>query len=116
MALDVLRVLQREPEAAEVVLDELAGSVSGSTYLKAGLERVQAILHQPRDIDRNARTLVEALAVVTAGALLQNNAPAHVADTFVASRLDGQPRATYGHGIASAAMRDIIDRALPPAQ
>ena len=115
MALDVLRVLQREPEAAERVLDELADGVAHNPALKAGFQRVQAILHEPRDLDRRARTLVETLAVVTAGALLEMHAPAFIADPFIATRLGGLPRQTYGQGIGSADMRAIVDRALPRA-
>ena len=113
MALDVLRVLQREPEAAEMVLDELADSVAHNAPLKAGFQRVQAILHEPRDLDRRARTLVETLAVVTAGALLDAHAPSYIADPFIATRLEGPARATYGQGIGSADMRAIVDRTLP---
>ena len=39
MALDVLRVLQREPAAAEIVLDDIAAACRGDAKLAAGWDR-----------------------------------------------------------------------------
>ena len=113
MALDVIRVLQREPDVAAMVLEDLGASISGNAHLKAGFERLQAILHEPREIDRRGRTLVELMAVVSAGVILEAHAPAAIADPFIVSRLAGPPRATYGQGIDWADSRAIVDRALP---
>jgi putative acyl-CoA dehydrogenase len=113
MALDVLRVLQREPDVAEMVLEDLAATVSGSAPLKAAFERLQAILHEPREIDRRGRMLVELMAAVSAGAILHAHAPPTVADPFIVSRLAGPARSTYGQGIDWADARAITDRALP---
>jgi putative acyl-CoA dehydrogenase len=115
MALDVLRVLQREPDVAAQVLEDLGEVAAQDPHLKAGLERAEAILHEPRTLDRRARQLVETLAVVAAGVVLRGHAPAFVADAFIVSRLSGLPRATYGQGIDWADARAIIDRALPAA-
>ena len=113
LAVDILRVLQREPEVAEIVLEDLAPSCEGDPHLKAGLARVEAILHEPRLLDRRARMLAEALAVVSAGAILRAHAPAAVADAFIATRVLGRPGQTYGIGIDWADTRAILDRALP---
>jgi putative acyl-CoA dehydrogenase len=113
MALDVLRVLQREPEVAERVVEDLALSAGDDAHLKAGVARVQALLHEPRLLDRRARTLVETLAVVTAGAILRAHAPSHVADAFIGSRLAAPGRHTYGQGLDWARTREIVDRASP---
>ncbi len=113
MALDILRVLQREPEVAEIVLEDLAPLTAGDPHLTAGLARVEAILHEPRLLDRRARLLAEALAVVSAGAILRAHAPAFVADAFIATRVIGRPGQTYGIGIDWADTRAILDRAFP---
>jgi putative acyl-CoA dehydrogenase len=113
MALDVLRVLQREPEVAAMVMEDLGESISGNPHLKAAFERVQAMLHEPRLLDRRARALVEGLALVSAGAILDAHAPPAVADPFIATRLSGLARTTYGQGIDWADTRAIVDRALP---
>src|SRR5690606_17273273 len=62
MALDVLRVLQREPEIAQVVFQELAQAASDDRRLEAALDRIASLLHEPRLLDLRARELVEALA------------------------------------------------------
>jgi putative acyl-CoA dehydrogenase len=115
MALDLLRVLQREPETAEVVVDELAKAVaaSGDAHLRAHLGRVQGLLHEPRLLDRRGRDLAEGLALLAAGAILRAHAPAPVADAFLATRLAGTSRQTYGQGLDRADTRAIVERALP---
>jgi putative acyl-CoA dehydrogenase len=113
MALDVLRVLQREPDVVAIVLEELAEVASGDAHLNGGLQRIESILHEPRTLDRRARQLVEALALVAAGVVMRRHTPAFVADAFIASRLSGQARMTYGQGIDWADARAIVERALP---
>jgi putative acyl-CoA dehydrogenase len=113
MALDLLRVLQREPETVTIVMDDLAAAAGGDAHLKAQLARIQSILHEPRLLDRRARDLAEALALLAAGTILRAHAPAAVADTFIATRLSGTMRQTYGQGLDWADTRAIVDRALP---
>ena len=113
MALDLLRVLQREPETLDLVLEELAGAAAGDPQLKAHLERIQAVLHEPRLIEQRGRTLAEGLATLAAAAILRAHAPSFIADAFIATRLSGYARQTYGQGLDGANTRAIIDRALP---
>jgi putative acyl-CoA dehydrogenase len=113
MALDLLRVLQREPETAAVVLEDLAATAGGDAHLKAQLERVQRLLHEPRFLDRRGRMLTEALAMLAAGAILRAHAPAFVADAFLATRLSGSHRQTYGQGLDTADTQAIVERAFP---
>jgi putative acyl-CoA dehydrogenase len=112
MALDLLRVLQREPDAAEAVMDELAAATAGDAHLAAYLSGVQDLLHEPRMLDRRARDLAERLALLATGTLLRAHAPAAVADAFIGTRLAGSPRQTYGLGLDRADTRAIVDRAL----
>jgi putative acyl-CoA dehydrogenase len=113
MALDLLRVLQREPETAETVMEELAKAAGGDAHLRAHLARVQGLLQEPRLLDRRGRDLAEALALLAAGSILRAHAPAAVADAFIATRLSGAPRQTYGQGLDWADPRAILDRTLP---
>ena len=75
MALDLLRVLQREPETVEIVMDDLGAAVGGDAHLKAHLARVQTLLHEPRLLDKRGRELIEALALLAAGTILRAHAP-----------------------------------------
>jgi putative acyl-CoA dehydrogenase len=113
MALDLLRVLQREPETLEVVMDDLATAAGTEGHLKAQLGRIQAMLHEPRLLEQRGRSLAEAMALLAAATILRAHAPAHVADAFIATRLAGVPRQTYGQGLDWADARAIIERAAP---
>lgn len=113
MALDVLRVLQRDGEAAEAVMDELKQAAGDDPHLKAAHARLEAILQEPRLLDVRARSLVEGLAVLAAGTILRAHAPAAVADAFIATRMGSIPRATYGQGLDWADKAAILARATP---
>jgi putative acyl-CoA dehydrogenase len=113
MALDLLRVLQREPETLEIVLEEMITVAGADARLKAQLDRIQAMLHEPRLLEQRGRSLAEALAVLAAAAILRAHAPAYVADAFIATRLSGAPRQTYGQGLERADTRAIVERAAP---
>lgn len=112
MALDVLRVLQREPEVAEMVMQELAQVIGGDRQLGAAHARITGLLHEPRLLDARGRALLEGLATTAAGTILRAHAPAAVADAFISTRLAGSPRQTYGQGLERADLGAIIDRVL----
>ena len=113
MALDVLRVLQREPDVVETVMEDLAQASGDDPHLKAAFARLRSILHEPRLLDVRARTLVEGLALVAAGSILRAHAPPVVSDGFIAARLSGLPRFTYGHGLEWSETKAILARAFP---
>ncbi len=113
MALDLLRVLQRDADTVEIVMDDLTVAAGDDPMLKAQLARVRGILHEPRLLDRRARDLAEALALLAAGTILREHAPSAVADAFMSTRLSGGPRQTYGQGLDRAQTRAIVDRAFP---
>jgi putative acyl-CoA dehydrogenase len=113
MGLDVFRVLVKEPEVADTILEGLTKAISSDKRLSSQLAAVRDLLHKPRDLEVNLRALVEGLATVAAAALLRVNAPAAIADAFLATRLEGGPRRTYGQGLQRADRAAIIDRAWP---
>ena len=113
MAMDVARVLQREPAAVQVVMDELLVATGDDQHLRRAHARLEAMLQEPKLLDARGRTLVEALAVLAAGSILRAHAPAAVADAFIATRISGDPRQTYGQGLEHADVRAIIARASP---
>ena len=113
MCLDVLRVLQREPEVAEAVIEELRSQIGDDGALKTALGRVERFLHEPRLLELRARAFVEGLALVAAGSLLRAHAPTAVADAFIATRLTGRWRHTYGQGLERADVAAILARTLP---
>jgi putative acyl-CoA dehydrogenase len=113
MALDMVRVLRREPALVRSLLDDQSVAI-GSSALKGQRDRVGALLRDEAHIEANARAICEGLAVFAAGALLERDAPPEVAQGFIAMRCSGQPPGTYGATRISE-VRAIIGRALPVA-
>jgi len=113
MALDMLRVAQREPEAMAQVLDELATASAGHATLTGACARIRNWLGEPQFIEARGRQISEALAVLAAATLLQAHAPAAVSDAFIATRLAGAPRQLYGQGLEGSDVRGILARVLP---
>jgi putative acyl-CoA dehydrogenase len=112
MALDLLRVLQREPEAFECVLEDLGADIAKDAHLQAHLERLRVLLQDPVRLDGRGRDLIEGLALLAAGAVLRRHAPNFVADAFIGTRFAGTGGRSYGQGLAAANPRAILDRAL----
>ncbi len=106
VCLDVLRALEREPESAPALLDEIA--LAGDRRLTAYAERALAGAEEAR-----ARLLVERLALALQASLLVRHAPAAVAEAFVASRLDGEGGLAYGTLPPSADRGSIFERHRP---
>jgi putative acyl-CoA dehydrogenase len=113
MALDVLRVLQKEPAVVELVTEELRAATSGDPALSAAFERLLAVLHEPRLLDARARHLVEALAKLAGAAILRSQGNAAVADAFIATRILGVPRSTYGQGLENFELKALLARSTP---
>ena len=116
MALDVLRVLQREPNVAESVMAQLHQAVTGDRNLEASFARLHKYLGEPALLELRGRVVLEGLAVLAAATLLRAHAPAAVADAFIGTRIAGGPRQTYGQGLEKADLRAILARAGPAGQ
>ncbi len=113
MALDVTRVLARDPDSAGLVMDALAKTAACDARLSAAHSRVEALRGDASTREARARELTEQLALLAAGALLYETAPAEVADAFIRTRLAGPLRQTYGQGIEDAETETILARASP---
>jgi putative acyl-CoA dehydrogenase len=110
-ALDVLRVLQREPAAVAAFLDECELGRGSDPRLDAELDRLPAALEAASEED--ARRVTEQMALALQGSLLVRHAPAYVSDAFCASRLGGDwgtVPGTLPSGLDTAA---IVARARP---
>ena len=106
VCLDVLRSLQRAPETAEVLLDEIR--LADEPRATALAERALAEADE-----RSARLVVERLALALQASLLVRHAPGAVADAFCATRLGGEASLAYGTlppGVDAAA---IVERHRP---
>ena len=110
-ALDVLRVLQREPAAVAAFLAECELGRGSDARLDAALDRLPAGLDAATEED--ARRVTEQMALALQGSLLVRHAPTYVSDAFSTSRLDrdgGSVPGTLPTGLDTAA---IVTRARP---
>jgi putative acyl-CoA dehydrogenase len=112
MCLDVLRAMERTPNAVEVLRREL--SAGKDTRLKAFTDRLEKRLAaRERNDESQARALVRELILALQAALLIKHAPPAVADAFCASRLDGEGGSAFGLLPRGLDLRGIADRAVP---
>ncbi|MDE2482911.1 MAG: acyl-CoA dehydrogenase family protein [bacterium] len=111
-ALDVLRILQKQPEALEALRIELTPALEDRRMREAihALERDLATLDE---IEWRARALVERMAILWQAALLVQHAPNYVSDGFVESRVVGNWGHTLGTLPIKTALRGIVERAAP---
>jgi putative acyl-CoA dehydrogenase len=114
-ALDVLRALQRSPEALNAYLSEIGRAHGADHRLDAAVKNLLAELGDLDAIESRARRLVERLAVVLQGALLVRHAPPPVADAFCASRLGGDWGAAFGTLPYGLDLERVVNRARPSA-
>jgi putative acyl-CoA dehydrogenase len=112
MCLDVLRALQRTPEAGEALRAELAAAKGADPRLDRFAASLDASL-QARPDEAAARHLAERLVLALQAALLVRFAPAPVADAFCASRLEGAHGGAFGTLPAGLDLRAIVERAAP---
>jgi putative acyl-CoA dehydrogenase len=119
-ALDLLRVLSREPSSVEALTKELAlASGTHREYDQAVTALTDALARVARDPDeaqRHARGLAGRIATLMQASLVLRYSPTEVADAFVASRLVPRPAAEIGLVGAQAsgsATVTIVQRATP---
>jgi putative acyl-CoA dehydrogenase len=93
IALDVLRVLAREPEAFEAFFDVVRAAEGEHAGFDLALAEAQSVVKEvsadAAGSASRARELTERLALVLQAALLLQHSPGAVADAFVRSRLEG---------------------------
>ena len=112
-ALDLLRALQRSPEALDAFLVETGQARGADHRLDAAMKDLLTELADLDGIEARARRLVERMAQVLQGSLLVRYAPAPVADAFCASRLGGDWGAAFGTLPGTLDLAGIADRARP---
>lgn len=111
-ALDVLRVLAKQPESIEAFFDEIRPARS-EARIDSAAQALRGALRDPSDAEARARILVERMATLWQAALLIQHAPAAVSDAFVASRIAGEWGHTLGTLPPNARAAQIVARARP---
>ncbi|MFD3607924.1 acyl-CoA dehydrogenase family protein [Streptomyces atroolivaceus] len=110
-ALDVLRALQREPQALDAFLREVGKARGADHRLDAAIKDLLTELADLDAVEARARRLVERMALVLQGSLLLRWAPPEVADAFCASRLGGDWGSAFGTLPHSLDLATVVERA-----
>lgn len=113
IALDVLRILSKTPQALDVFLAEVALAAGSDRRLDEHVGLLRKGLTDRDDLETRARRIVEDLALALQGSLVVRHAPAEVADAFCSSRLGGAGGLAYGTLPANTDHGFMIDRHRP---
>ncbi|MCY3769015.1 MAG: acyl-CoA dehydrogenase family protein [Gammaproteobacteria bacterium] len=113
MCLDVLRAAGREPETLDAFFAELEAARGADTRLDAESAALRSDFGQGGNLEIQARTLTERMAIALQAALLVRHAPAEIADAFCASRLGRRWSGAYGTLPATVNFDAVIRRAMP---
>jgi putative acyl-CoA dehydrogenase len=111
-ALDVLRALEREPEALEAYRAEVRLATGADARFDRAVTRLERELADPADAEQRARRLVERLALALQASLLLRHGDPGVADAFCASRL-GEPGGMFGTLPPGLELHAIVERHRP---
>ena len=113
IALDVLRAIEHEPDTVDALFAEIDRGRGidkrFDAYAAATRDQWKSLASDPRQ----ARRLVERLALTLQGSLLVRHSPSILAEGFCATRLTGEGGSAYGTLPPSVDQRTILDRALP---
>ncbi|MGF6779424.1 isovaleryl-CoA dehydrogenase [Paraburkholderia sp. GAS334] len=118
MCLDVLRAMEREPDAAQALLATWrATAQQASPALGKALDNLSATLGTAPDRrEASARRIAQQIVLTAQATLLVQHAPAAIADAFIATRLAqgcGDSGRVYGTLPAAFDHAAIIERAFP---
>jgi putative acyl-CoA dehydrogenase len=112
-ALDVLRILRKQPEALAAWRAEIEPVRNEARFARVVGEVERDLLSLEEFPEARARSLSERMAVLWQAALLAQHAPAFVADAFVSNRLGDRSCSAFGTLAAGTPLRDIVERAAP---
>jgi putative acyl-CoA dehydrogenase len=110
ICLDILRAMNKEPDALASVLNEISQARGVDARFDAFLNRLERDLTVPPE-EVAARRIAECLALALQASLLIRHSIAPVADAFCASRLANDSGHAFGTLPQRTNFRAIIDRA-----
>ena len=110
-ALDVLRIVRKQPGAVDAFFAEIAAALRDARLASAAnLLRVEL---RDEDVEWRARSIVERMALLWQAALLRDQAPPEIHEAFIASRIEPGSGRTFGTLPVKSDLRAIVERAAP---
>ncbi len=110
-ALDVLRTISREPDAATALFDELGQARGANRTLDAAVAELGNMVSTGPIPEDQARCFTEKMALALQAALLVQHSPACVSDAFCSTRLGGTGGSSYGTLPKGIDIDALIERA-----
>lgn len=111
-ALDILRVLRKEPESIEALRTEYE-PIRDDARVRDALALVDRYLSAaPEELEGSVRVLVERLALLWQTALMRRHSPNDIADAFIETRF-GERSSIFGAISAKIPFGRIVERAAP---
>ena len=111
MCLDVLRVMQREPDTVTRFLQVLNMALGHNKIFDARVKALEAALENTENLEVRARPLVEQAALLLQFSLLMRHAPNEVSAAFCAGRLGDSRGLTFGTLPGDVDVKKILARA-----
>ncbi|MGA7816701.1 isovaleryl-CoA dehydrogenase [Caballeronia sp.] len=115
MCLDVLRAVEREPEAARALFDSWRAGAGEHPALSIALEALLAMLRgDASGREESARRIAQQLVLIAQGVLLAQHAPGEIAAAFIETRLGGgrgMSGRVYGTLPGGLDLEAVIERA-----
>lgn len=115
MCLDVLRVINKEPELVQLIMEELTEIAANDTVILQSLTQLQVLIQSdPATLEASSRLLTEQLMLIVQACLLKQRSPEFMSSAFIELRLKQKPAVNYG--AFESAMIDhsaILERAFP---
>ena len=111
IALDVLRALQRSPDAGDAFVNEIALAEGSDRILDREIGRLRQTLASTVS-EADARRLVEQLAHCWGASLCLRHEPA-IADAYIRSRLNGEWGSEFGSLPSELDLAGLAQRACP---
>ena len=112
IALDVLRIMGKQPQALEAIRAEIEPAL-GDPRMRRATDELFALLSDPQTVEQQARAIVERLAVLWQAALLARDPYNPATEAFIDSRIAGRWGRTLGTLAPSENHRVLIERAQP---
>ncbi|WP_166838323.1 isovaleryl-CoA dehydrogenase [Rheinheimera pleomorphica] len=111
--LDVLRAMQKEPEALAACLSELQSVTGRNQDYDAAFSRLQQALQHSATLEYRARSIVDQLALLLQASVLLQYGEAIVADAFIRARLIPGICSNYGTLPVDIGCMALMARAQP---
>ena len=109
--LDVLRAIQKTPDALDAYFDELEEARGADRAFDAHVDELKDDLKNINDFEAHARDLCDRMALGLQASVVVRHAPSAIADAFCVSRLASRGAHHYGAFPRSIDSEAIVRRA-----